>query len=227
MGLARPLRSGLATESLEALERDLASLSSVAEALLADVVLTHKKTGNDGHSDRHQSNSNTQCYPELEPAIKKAGALAQDPVETKSGQFSLSMVTEACPDIEAYHPDPDGISTWADFIAAARTIRPMLGISPSAWDEAVRVLGEANAAVTVAAVLQRSEFSSEAQSRTGPDGKVTITVNGSPAIRSPGGYLRALTEKAGEGGFALGPLLMALIGQRLKVRRGKGQESPL
>lgn len=227
MGLARPLRSGLHLDSLEALERGLARLSSEASDLLADVVSTHKKTGNDGQSDRHQSNSNTNCVTELEPALERAWARETDPVETKSGLFSLGMVTEACPDIGAYHPDPDGIGTWADFIAAARTIRPMLGISPSAWDEAVRALGEANAAVTLAAVLQRSEFSSEAQSRTGPDGKVTITVNGSPAIRSPGGYLRALTEKAGEGGFALGPLLMALIGQRLKVRRGKGQESPL
>jgi replication initiation protein RepC len=133
------------------------------------------------------------------------------------------MVIEACPDVTAYQPDPSGIRSWSEFIRAAKAIRPMLGISPSAWEEAVAALGEANAAVTVAAVLQRSEFSSEAQSRISEDGKATVLVNGSPAIRSPGGYLRALTEKAGDGGFALGPLLMALIGQRLKVRRGSAR----
>jgi hypothetical protein len=48
-----------------------------------------------------------------------------------------------------------------------------------------------------------------------------VLVNGSPAIRSAGGYLRALTGEAQAGRLALGPLLMALIGQRLKARRGR------
>ncbi len=219
MSLARPLRSGLHPDDLEALERGLASLSSEAASLLAAAISIHKKTGNDGHSDRHQSNSSTKFSHDLEPASKEAGGTPPSNLETKPHVFSLGMVTEACPDIAAYHSDPDGIRSWSDFIVAARTIRPMLGISPSAWDQAVTVLGEANAAVTVAALLQRSEFSSEARSSVTAEGKTAITVNGSPAIRSPGGYLRVLTEKAGEGGFALGPLLMALIGQRLKAKR--------
>ena len=49
-------------------------------------------------------------------------------------------------------------------------------------------------------------------------GSTVMTVNGSPAIRSPGGYLRALTDKARAGELALGPLLMALIGQRIKAK---------
>jgi replication initiation protein RepC len=46
-----------------------------------------------------------------------------------------------------------------------------------------------------------------------------VVVNGSPAIQSAGGYLRTLTDKARAGEFALGPVLMALIGQRLKRKR--------
>ena len=57
------------------------------------------------------------------------------------------------------------------------------------------VLGEEDAAVVVAAILQRGE-----------------------AIKSPGGYLRSLTEKARGGGFSLGPVLMALIRTKLRER---------
>jgi replication initiation protein RepC len=34
------------------------------------------------------------------------------------------------------------------------------------------------------------------------------------SIRSPGGYLRALTRKAAEDGFSSGPMVMALITDR-------------
>ena len=71
----------------------------------------------------------------------------------------------------------------------------MLGISPSAWSEAQDAMGEAYAAIVVAAILQRGE-----------------------AINSAGGYLRDLTEKAREGRFSPGPMLMALIGARKKER---------
>jgi len=53
-------------------------------------------------------------------------------------------------------------------------------------------MGEEGAAITVAAILQRGE-----------------------AIKSPGGYLRNLTERARAGQFSLGPVLMALL--RVKV----------
>ena len=92
----------------------------------------------------------------------------------------------------------------------------MLGISLEAWRAAAAVLGEHEASVAMAAILQRCEYSSKA--RTGP-GSTTTSVNGSPAIRSPGGYLRALTQKARLGEFALAPMLMALLGQRLKAKR--------
>jgi len=70
-------------------------------------------------------------------------------------------------------------------------VRSVLGISPSAYEEAISVLGPEDAAVVVAAILQRGE-----------------------AIRSPGGYLRNLVDKAKAGQFSLGPVLMALIRAR-------------
>ena len=81
-------------------------------------------------------------------------------------------------------------------MATAGLVRSALGISPSAWEDARAVLGEEDAAVVVAAILQRGE-----------------------AIRSPGGYLRSLTEKARGGAFSLGPVLMALLRAKLGTGR--------
>jgi replication initiation protein RepC len=44
--------------------------------------------------------------------------------------FPLRMVLEACPDL--LDCARDGIASWRDFQAIVATIRPMLGVSPSA-----------------------------------------------------------------------------------------------
>jgi replication initiation protein RepC len=104
------------------------------------------------------------------------------------------MVLDACPDIVDYAKN--GISNWRDFLATAAVVRSMLGISPSAWEEAQSVMGEVQAAIVVAAILQRGE-----------------------AITNAGGYLRELTRKAEANEFSLGPMLMALIGARKRERK--------
>jgi replication initiation protein RepC len=72
----------------------------------------------------------------------------------------------------------------------------MLGISPSAWEEAQVVMGETQAAILLACLLQRSAV-----------------------IQSAGGYLRELTRKARAGEFSLGPILMAQINARTRERK--------
>lgn len=106
----------------------------------------------------------------------------------------MGMVLSACPDIVDYAKG--GISNWRDFLATAAVVRSMLGISPSAWEEAQTVMGETQAAIVVGCILQRGE-----------------------AIRSAGGYLRGLTRKAEAGEFSLGPILMAQINSRLHEKR--------
>jgi replication initiation protein RepC len=103
------------------------------------------------------------------------------------------MVLDACPDVIDWARH--GISSWRDLMATAGNVRSALGISPSAWEDACAVLGEEDAAVVVAAILQRAD-----------------------AIKSPGGYLRCLTEKARAGQFSLGPVLMALLRSRPRER---------
>jgi replication initiation protein RepC len=104
------------------------------------------------------------------------------------------MVLNACPDIIDYAKG--GISSWRDLLATAAVVRSMLGISPSAWEDAQTIFGETPAAIVVACILQRGA-----------------------AIRSAGGYMRGLTRKAEAGEFSLGPILMSQINSRLHEKR--------
>jgi len=176
-------------------------LSRLAERIL-NLLETHVKTlnssANESHNERHIQNSNPESKNEFEPATNGAEAAppapqapAPKPAETV---FPLGMVLDACPDIADYAKG--GILNWRDFVATAALVRSMLGVSPSAWEDAVEVMGERQAATVVAAILQRGE-----------------------AIISAGGYLRDLTHKARKGQFSLGPMLMALIGRRKRERK--------
>ncbi|MGL4636483.1 MAG: plasmid replication protein RepC [Beijerinckiaceae bacterium] len=226
MTLVTPLRRILSDTELERTAATLATLCTEAETLLQVHLNTKDMTGNAGDFDRHQSNSNTNPYSDFEPASKEEGSEIPPEVfesgeasETKSVEtvLPLGLVLEACPDVKEYAAGP--VRTWPQFIAAARSIRPMLGISPDAWATACSAMGDQAASIVIAVILQRSEYSSEAKAGEGPDGRAAVTVNGSPAVLSPGGYLRALTEKATFGEFSPGPVLMALIGQRMKQKR--------
>jgi replication initiation protein RepC len=97
------------------------------------------------------------------------------------------MVLKACPEIVIYGPDGT-IRNWRDLMTAAITVRSMLGVSPSAYQEACETLGQENAGTVVACILERHGH-----------------------INSAGGYLRDLTGRARRGEFSLGQMLMALL----------------
>ncbi|RXT19697.1 replication initiation protein RepC [Rhizobium leguminosarum] len=101
--------------------------------------------------------------------------------------FPLGLVLQACPEILAYGPDGE-IRNWRDLMAAAVIVRSMLGVSPSAYEEAANVMGPENAATVMACILERGGH-----------------------INSAGGYLRGLTRRSEKGEFAIGPMLMALL----------------
>jgi replication initiation protein RepC len=73
-------------------------------------------------------------------------------------------------------------------MSAAIVVRSMLGVTPSAYQQACETMGPENAAVTMACILERSGH-----------------------INSAGAYLRDLAGKAKRGEFSLGPVLMALL----------------
>jgi replication initiation protein RepC len=161
--------------------------------LLEDHVKSSNSSANESQTERHIQNSNPDSSIDLEPGFRESrgpkSELQLEPSRAPQQGFPLGMVLDACPDIADYAKG--GISNWRDFLAVAAVVRAMLGVSPSAWEEAQAVMGEIPAAIVVAAVLQRGA-----------------------AIMSPGGYLRELTRKAAVGEFSLGPMLMALIGSR-------------
>ncbi len=113
--------------------------------------------------------------------------------ETKSQPVPLAYLLRVCPTLASY--SRAGIADWADVLQTAQLVRSMLGISPDAWARACETMGNLSASVVIAAILERSE-----------------------AIRSPGGYLRALTGRAEQGRFSLLPMLSAL------ERAGEGSD---
>ena len=111
----------------------------------------------------------------------------------------LGLVRQACPDIAAYAKN--GLASWSELMGAAIVVRSMLGVSPSAYEEACAVLGQENAAIAMACILQRAD-----------------------QINSAGGYLRSLTDKAAKGEFSVWPMLLAqLRANGTHVRLVKGQ----
>ena len=188
---------------------------------------TQNSYGDAAHFRRRIPESNTQHLKDLEPASEEAGsevATSGSAAAPAGIELPLKLVLEACPDLASYEFTGSGIASWRDFANLAASVRPMLGISPDAWRDAVETLGEKNAAVSVAFILQRCEHSSEASRHIGPDGRAVVTVNGSPAIRSPGGYLRALTANGGTGPFPIWPAILATLAQR--VRAGRARSAP-
>jgi replication initiation protein RepC len=187
--------------SLDELEVAAEALSSLANDVL-NLLENHLKvtiiSANESHNERHKQNSNPDSPIELEPSLQEGRAASAEPDLQRSSAtertYPLGMVLSACPDIVDYAKG--GIANWRDFLATAAVVRPMLGISPSAWEEARTVMGEVEAAVVVGCLLQRSS-----------------------TIQSAGGYLRELTRKAGEGEFSLGPILMAQINAKNRERR--------
>lgn len=238
MGLVTPLRQ---LKSLAAIEQTHAALG----ALLADITNTlnsninvQNTAGNAAENCWHISNSKTDHFQNLEPSsdgdgadVSTSSATVEPPQASQEvgiqADLPLALVLEACPDVGDYHHAGGKIASWSSFQRAAEAVRPMIGISPDAWFEACRVLTPVGAAMAVAMILQRCEYSSEARMVPGSTpGSTVMVVNGSPVIVSAGGYLRALTEKARAGEFTPGPMLMALIGQRTKAKRGNQHPLP-
>ncbi|MGV3549349.1 plasmid replication protein RepC [Rhizobium sp.] len=182
---------------------DIAQLTNLADemAMLRAEILniletqinTQKTDTNDIRDGRHIQNSKSDSIHELEPrseteqGAKPVGEIGpkREPIPIKN--FPLGMVLKACPEMAMYGPGGT-IGSWRDMMGAAVVVRSMLGVSPSAYQEACEIMGPENAATAIACILERTGH-----------------------ISSAGGYLRDLTRKSARGEFSLGPMLMALL----------------
>jgi replication initiation protein RepC len=151
-----------------------------------------KNDGNGIASGWHIQNSNTESFYELEPRFEKKLGEKFEPIKKTNRKvepeaFPLSMVLRACREIGNFGPG-GSIGSWREMMSAAVIVRSMLGVSPSAYEDACEVMGQAGAAIAVACIYERAGH-----------------------INSPGGYLRDLTAKARRGEFSLGPMLFAQL----------------
>lgn len=209
----------LSRADLEALAGELAALATEIHKRLETHIKAQNMSGIESQTERHiqiQTTDSSDLEPSLQEGrvdpshpnfeqgrgtIERASDTSLDRSRTVDSKpplrtYPLGMVLDACPDIVDYGKGGE-ISSWRDLATAAATVRSALGVSPDAWSQALDVLGEHDASIVVAAILQRGD-----------------------EIKSAGGYLRVLTEKARAGEFSLGPVLMALLrGKAAKAAR--------
>jgi replication initiation protein RepC len=97
--------------------------------------------------------------------------------ETKrNSDIDIPLLMASCPHFAEMARSTQGfMRNWNDVHRAAAALRPMVGISEDAWSVANKVLGPAVAAASIALILDKS-------------------TNGE--VKSPGGYLRGLVERA-------------------------------
>jgi replication initiation protein RepC len=170
--------------SCEVLEPILAELTNMAEAIVR-ILEQHVDPIAPGSTEQLSDEVEKSAVERLSQFERNPMLIAPETARRAGGAVPIRMVVELCPDIVDYARGD--IRTASDLIATALTVRPMLGISPSAWEEACSAMGEGQASVVLAAILQRGA-----------------------AIKSPGGYLRILARRATAGEFSIWPMLMAL-----------------
>ncbi len=179
------------TPTAEALDPIVLELQDLADYILGvlDSNLSEPAPAPAAPADVHADASASPRLLTLRPAP------STDPVRDSRADrretVPLRVVLDACPDIIDYARGE--IRSYRELLTTAALVRPLLGISPSAWEEAGQIMGELQASIVVAAILQRGI-----------------------AIKNPGGYLRNLTRRAGAGQFSVWPMLMALSAARLK-----------
>jgi replication initiation protein RepC len=108
----------------------------------------------------------------------------------KDQGVSLSQVLTTCKEHRSFFPE--SLRNWSDLERISDKIAPMLGIDRPVMIDAKRIMGGQAAAVTVLCMFEKAS-----------------------AIRSPGAYLRRLTQMARQGVFSLQPMLMALANREI------------
>lgn len=187
---------------LESVVAQLDDLWTQIRDVLESFVKSQNLNANESHTERHIQNSKSESKNESESGLGtkgEASGSAGEPDNVRSlpkRELPLSIVLDACPNVLWMVKGGGGIRSWRDFLAAVETVRPVMGISPSAWEDARVAMGEQQAAITLAAIYQKGD-----------------------QIKSPGGYLRNLTDRAKEAKFSVWPMIMALV--RAELDAGK------
>ncbi len=201
---AHDLRRKLTTESLAALEIKLSTalheVRDILEPPKAEEMSTCESRNGQHHQTSNKDMDKSEPCEEANSGEGESCAEALDILEKcrkelvpkrpdknqDAPKLPLNMVLAACSEIQTYADGP--IRSWHDLINASETVRPMMGITQSAWGAAHESMGRLETAIVTAAMLER--FSE---------------------IRCPGAYLRYLSTKAALKTFSSSSMLMSLL----------------
>ena len=129
-------------------------------------------------SDTRNPDLEISSHPKDTASSANEKALPASP-ELKDHAISPRFILKVSPALKRYIVSSK--PTWSHIVDAADWVRGDLGISRHAWIEACMTMGRYNAAAAIAVIAAKSA-----------------------EIRSAGGYLRALTERARQGELHLG-----------------------
>lgn len=177
------------TNALELIVNQMQDLRHEIDNALNSLEKVQILSANEAQTERQHNSSDSESiikFETTEQNAEKNSTTDKSVSELKAQTYPLELVLRACPDLQAYAGGE--IRLWKDFIAVTTQIRGYLGISLSAYQQAVSALGQQNAAIIIACMLQRLD-----------------------QIQSAGGYLRNLTDKASHQAFSVGPMLMSLL----------------
>lgn len=141
---------------------------------------TIQLSGPDNQNERHIQDSSESKFDSEEQTSD-----SQIPADKKNDDANLHIVLDICTEFQDYYPKP--VTGWAELVTVAEKLSPMIGIDSPVFNEARVRMGAATAATSVLCILERLQD-----------------------IRSPGAYLRKLTQKAQKGTFSCIPMLKAL-----------------
>ncbi|ABI93326.1 replication protein C (plasmid) [Roseobacter denitrificans] len=112
----------------------------------------------------------------------------------RTSDVDIPMLMLTCPQFAELARDMEGyIRDWNGVHRAAGKVRPMVGISESAWNVAQQTLGPAVAAAALALIYDK---------------------HATGEVSSPGGYLRGMVEKAMVGELHLDRSFYGRLGER-------------
>lgn len=190
---AIPRRASL--DELSAIRANFEAIRGELAIALKTIEIVPEMSGSDAQNERHHNESLPESLFEFQNGkkIDLNAPSAETPVPVKPQEepfieltpsISLDQVLRSCPDICEY--GANGIGTWRELLDASRIVSGFLGISQSAYQEAIRFMGPETASTAIAWILQKLA-----------------------SINSPGGYLRSLTQKARGGTFSIRQLLFS------------------
>lgn len=194
------LRRRLDREAALGLVRDIEETVAALEQALAQATASVSAT--DAQNERHQqraeedSHDHDTCSEEdsVPAQIRSGTSDALEPDAGRRGRIDthvpLGLVLQVCPEILPY--SGGGLRRWSDLISLCDRLHPMMGIGPSLWRDALARMGAEAAATALAIMLQRF-----------------------PTLRNPGGYLRTLIARHGEGRLDLGTVVRRMVSQQM------------